>query len=57
MNWSMVTCQMAAPVTGTTLRGLLALCRRALGSERHRYAFARPDKLGTDPMANGGWDK
>ena len=35
--------------------GLLALCRRTLGSERHRYAIAWPDKLGTDPMAYGGF--
>ena len=27
------------------------LGRRTLGSERHQYAIARPDKLGTDPMA------
>ena len=33
---------------------LLALCRRTLGSERHRYAIPWPDKLGTDPMAYGG---
>ena len=38
---------------GTTLRFiLLALHRRSLGSERHRYAIAWPDKLGTDPMAD-----
>ena len=24
------------------------------GSDRHRYAIAGPDKLGTDPMAYGG---
>ena len=36
-------------------RGLLALCRRTLGSERHWYAIARPYKLGTDPMAYGGF--
>ena len=29
---------------------LLALCRKTLGSERHRYAIAQPDKLGTGPM-------
>ena len=38
IDWSMVTCQ------GSTRSelpwGLLALCRRALGSERHRYAIA-----------------
>ena len=28
----------------------MALCRRPLGGERHRYANARPDKLGTGPM-------
>ena len=33
---------------------LLALRRRTLGSERHRYAIAWPDKLRTDPMAYGG---
>ena len=37
--------------------GLLALCRRTLGSERYRYAIAWPDKLGTDPMAHGGLNK
>ena len=25
-----------------------------LGSERHRYAIARPDEFGTEPMAYGG---
>ena len=35
--------------------GLLALCRWTLGSERHRYAIAWPDKLETDPMAYGGF--
>ena len=33
------------------------MCRRTLGSERHRYAIARPDKLGTDPMASSGLNK
>ena len=32
-------------------RRLLALRRQTLGSERHRYATALPDKLGTDPVA------
>ena len=48
----------AAPVTGTTLRttgpgagGLSAVC---MVIERHRYAIARPGKLGADPMAVGG---
>ena len=31
--------------------GLLALCRQTVGSERDRYVIARPDKVGTDPMA------
>ena len=33
------------------------MCRRTLGSERHRYAIARPDKLGTDLMALSGLNK
>ena len=33
---------------------LLALCRPILGSERHRYAIAWLDKLGTSPMAHHG---
>ena len=51
----MVTCQ-----GSTRLElpwGLLALCRRTLGSERHREAIAWPDKLGTAPMAYGGLKK
>ena len=52
-HWSMVICQ------GSTRSelpwGLLALSRRTLGSERLRYAIAWPDKLGTDPMAYGGF--
>ena len=32
---------------------LLALCRRTLGRERHRYAIAWLNTLGTDPMAYG----
>ena len=44
----------AALVTRTTLRTILALCQRTLGSERHRYAIACPDKLWTDPMVCGG---
>ena len=40
---------------GTTLRFNLDLCRRTLDSERSRYAIARPDKLGTGPMAYGGF--
>ena len=39
---------------GTTLR-FTGPCRRTLGSERHRHAIAWPDKLGTDPMAYGGF--
>ena len=34
--------------------GLLALRRWTFDSERHRYAIARPDKLGTDPTAVDG---
>ena len=37
--------------------GLLALCRRILGSECHRFAIARPDKLGTGPISYGGLNK
>ena len=36
--------------------GLLPLCRQTLGSERHRYAFALPNKFWTDPMTVGGKD-
>ena len=39
-KWSMVIPEKAAPVTGTTWRTILALRRRILGSERHRYAIA-----------------
>ena len=47
----MVTCQSS---TRSELPwGLLALCRRTLGSERHRYAIAWPDELGADPIAYG----
>ena len=37
--------------------GPLAVCRQTLGSERHRYAIAGLDELGTDPMADGGINK
>ena len=40
INWSMVIPEKAATVTGTTLRTILALCRRTLGKERYRYAIA-----------------
>ena len=36
-------------------RRLLALCRWTRGGERHRYAIAWPDKIGTDPMAVDGY--
>ena len=50
----MLTCQ--GSTRSELPRGLLALCRRSLGSERHRYTNnARPDKLGTEPMAYGGF--
>ena len=48
INLSTVTPEKAAPSTGTTLR-----TAGNLGSERHRYAIAWPDKLGTDPMVVG----
>ena len=49
----MVTCQDS---TRSELPwGVLALCRRTLGSERHRYGIAQPDKLGTDPMVYRGF--
>ena len=38
INWSMVTCQ--GSTRSELPPGLLALCRRTLGGERHRYAFA-----------------
>ena len=53
INWSMVTCQ--GSTRSELPRGLLAPCRRTLGIERHRYAIAGPDKLGTDPMACGDY--
>ena len=53
ISWPMVTCQGSA--RSELPWGLLALCWRALGSERHRYALAWPDELGTDPMAYGGF--
>ena len=28
----------------------MALCRRTLGDDRHRYTLARPGKLGADPI-------
>ena len=34
----------------------MAQCRWALGGQRHRYATAWPDKLGTDMMAVDGID-
>ena len=40
INWLMLTPGKAAPVTGTTLRTVVALHRRTLDSERHRYANA-----------------
>ena len=35
----------------------MTLCWRVLGDKRHRYAFARPDKVGTGPMADDGIDR
>ena len=37
--------------------GLLALCGRTFGRERHRYAIAWPDKLGINPIAVDGMDR
>ena len=34
----------------------MALCRRTIGGDRHRYAIAGPGKLGTDPVAVDGID-
>ena len=48
---------MVMPENAAPVSELLALCRRALGSKRHRYAIARPDKLETDPMVDGGKNK
>ena len=48
----MVTCQGSTHLE--LPRGLLTLCWWALGSERHWYAIAGHDKLGTNPMAYGG---
>ena len=39
---------------GTTISGLPLPCRRTLGGERHQYAIACPDRLGSDPTAYGG---
>ena len=50
INWSMVIPE-KAPVTRTTLRTTGPMPADSLGSERHRYANASSDKLGTDPMA------
>ena len=53
-SWSMVTCKGSTRRYYWNYLELLALCRRTLTDEHHRYAIiARPDKLGTDPMAYG----
>ena len=40
------------------LENVILLCRRTLGSERHRYENnARPDILGTGTMAVDGLNK
>ena len=49
----MVKPEKAEPITGTTLR-TTGPGRRTLGSELHRYVSTRRDKVGTDPMADGG---
>ena len=65
INWSMATFQGSTRSELEDLGafrfffklpcGLLALWKRTLGSERHRYAIRRLNKLGTDPMAYGGF--
>ena len=51
----MVRLSKAALVNGTKLPGgLLAQCRRTLGSERHRQEVARPHQLGTQARAGAG---
>ena len=56
INGSMVKPEKAAPVTRTTLKTIdpVPADSRQL---THRHAIARPDKLGTDPMAVGGAKK
>ena len=54
INWSIVTCQ--GSTRSELSLGLLTLSVLAIGSERHRYAIAWPDKLGTDPMAYDGFE-
>ena len=56
MNWSTVKPEKVEPVTRTIL-GTTDPGRQTLGSDHHRYAIARPDKLGTDPMADDGINK
>ena len=49
----MVTPEKAAPVTGATWD--YGPCAGGLSAvNRHRYAVASPDKLGTEPMAVDG---
>ena len=46
-------CQVSTRLELTTLRFTGPVPAR----ERHRYAVASPDKLGTDPMAYGGFNE
>ena len=55
INWSKGDLPRQHPF-GTTLR-FTGPVTTTLGSERQRYAIARPDKLGTDPMAYHGLNK
>ena len=52
-NWSMVKPEKAAPVTGTALRntGPMQVDTR---QREPSVAIARPEKIGTDPMAVEG---
>ena len=52
----MVIPNKTAHVTGTTLR-TTGTVSEDLGSEHHRYAIARPDKLGTEQMTVDGIHK
>ena len=49
-NWSRVTCKMAAPVRNY-LEAYWPCAGGLTAVKTRRYAVARPDKIGTDPMA------
>ena len=50
----LVHCDPSKDALPELIWGLLARCRRTLGSERHRYTIAWLDKLRSGPMAIGG---